>query len=88
MPCVETLRFPPPYSPDVDPIDMAFSKIKARVKKPPLEPSLISGAPSLKALALLHLQNAKTTITSPGMSTNNKKYYSGKIPKDLLKNNF
>ncbi len=28
-----TLRFLPPYSPDFNPIEMAFSKLKARLRK-------------------------------------------------------
>ena len=37
------LRFLPPYSPDFNPIEMAFSKLKAFLKRPPPEPSMTSG---------------------------------------------
>lgn len=38
--------FLPPYSPDFNPIENAFSKLKAHLRKPPSEPSTVSGPQS------------------------------------------
>ena len=41
-----TLVFLPPYSPDFNPIENAFAKLKRACKKPPSKPSKASGEPS------------------------------------------
>ena len=41
-----TLRYLPPYSPDFNPIEMAFAKLKTLCAPPPQEPFLISSRPS------------------------------------------
>ena len=41
-----TLRYLPPYSPDFNPIENAFAKLKASCARPPHAPSRTSGTPS------------------------------------------
>ena len=42
-----SLRYLPPYSPDFNPIEMAFAKLKAALRTPPREPFPTSRKPSL-----------------------------------------
>ena len=56
------LLFLPPYSPDLNPIEMAFAKLKALLRSPS-GPSTPSGAPSVKSAISLALKSAKTTST-------------------------
>jgi transposase len=56
------LRFLPPYSPDLNPIEMAFSKFKAFLKKTAQEPSTTSGMPSQRPSNCSPRQNAKGSV--------------------------
>lgn len=40
------LLYLPPYSPDFNPIENAFAKLKALLERPPSAPSMASGTPS------------------------------------------
>ena len=62
------LRFLPPYSPDFNPIEMAFSILKAVLKKPPLEPSMIFGMQLPKASKPSPRPNVKTTLPPQDMT--------------------
>jgi len=56
-----SLRFLPPYSPDFNPIEMAFSKLKALLRKPPSAPSQASGRQSVASSMSSRPRNATTT---------------------------
>ena len=62
------LLFLPPYSPDFNPIEMAFSKLKALLRKPQPERSTTSGPPSPNASPHSRLANAETTSQPPDMT--------------------
>ena len=66
------LHFLPPYSPDFNPIEMAFSKLKAFLKSPPPEPSTISATPSHTVSRHSHQKNAKTTSPPQDMTANDR----------------
>ena len=59
------LLFLPPYSPDFNPIEMAFAKLKAYLRAPSQpEPSITSGKPSVTSAPSSHQKNAQT-ISKP-----------------------
>ena len=62
-----TLRYLPPYSPDFNPIETAFAKVKASCVKPPNDRSMASGAPSAASSTASPKPNAKTS--SPPQDT-------------------
>ena len=62
------LRFLPPYSPDFNPIEMAFSKFKAFLKQIAARSKTTSGTPSVKPSTSSNQTNAETT--SPQQDTN------------------
>ena len=55
-----SLRYLPPYSPDFNPIEMAFAKLKAYCAPPPRKPSPTSGKPSPTPFAASPHKNAPT----------------------------
>ncbi|MCK1596912.1 IS630 family transposase, partial [Bradyrhizobium sp. 164] len=61
------LLFLPPYSPDLNPIEMAFAKLKELCGKPKLKPSMPSGTSSAALSASLPLKNAPTTSVIAGI---------------------
>lgn len=67
------LLFLPPYSPDLNPIENALSKLKAPLRRPPHEPSNSFGRPSLMLSAPSHATNAPTTSPQPGMMQTDRK---------------
>jgi transposase len=50
----------PPYSPDLDPIEQVFAKLKTNYEKWRNEPSTPSGTPSLSSLRTSPQPNAST----------------------------
>ena len=63
-----SLRYLPPYSPDFNPIEMAFAKLKARLRAAARrEPSPTSGKPSPTPFAASPRKNAP--IISPPQDT-------------------
>ncbi len=55
------VRYPPPYSPDFNPIENAYSKLKSALRKL-AERTVAASSPSLKpAPTSSNLTNAKTT---------------------------
>ena len=62
------LLFLPPYSPDFNPIEMAFSKLKALLRKPQPERSTTSGPRWPNASPHSRLANAETTSQPPDMT--------------------
>ena len=67
------LMFLPPYSPDFNPIENAFSKLKPSSAKPPPAPSTTSGASSAKASTPSRLPSAPTTSQPPAMMHTDRK---------------
>lgn len=67
------LRYLPPYSPDFNPIENAFAKLKALLRKEAPAPSTFCGPPSVAWSTSLHPENAstcsppQTTIQSDGI---------------------
>ena len=59
------LLFLPPYSPDFNPIENAFSKLKPDCARPPPARSKSSGSSSAKASTPSPLQSAPTTSPPP-----------------------
>jgi transposase len=59
------LGFLPPYSPDFNPIEMAFAKLKALLRKAAERPSTASGAPSAASSTSSRRRNAPTTSPPP-----------------------
>ena len=55
-----SLRYLPPYSPDFNPIEMAFAKLKALFAPPPPGQSQTSGKPSQTPCAASPRKNAQT----------------------------
>jgi len=55
------ILFLPPYSPDLNPIEMAFAKLKAHLRAKPSGPSMPSGRRSGTSAISSSLRNAKTT---------------------------
>jgi transposase len=67
------LLFLPPYSPDFNPIEQAFSKLNAHLRKAPSEPSTACRTPSGASSISTHHRNAPTTSsTSATMQTDGK----------------
>ena len=56
-----SLRYLPPYSPDFNPIENAFAKLKALLRKPPSAPSAPFGTGSQPSSTPSRLANAPTT---------------------------
>ena len=54
--------FLPPYSPDLNPIEMAFSKIKAHLRAGQSDLPMRSGAPSVTSATWSSPRNAETTL--------------------------
>ena len=67
------LMFLPPYSPDFNPIEMAFSKLKPTSEKPPSAPSTASGTPSAASSTSTHHRSAPTTSPQPGTMQRDEK---------------
>ena len=63
------LLFLPPYSPDLNPIDMAFAKLKASCAPRRSAPSTPCGAPSAKSATSSVHTNAETTSPPPAMDS-------------------
>jgi transposase len=61
------LRYLPPYSPDLNPIEQVFAKLKTCCAPPPPVPSTPSGTPSAKRSMPSHPPNAPTTSPMPAM---------------------
>ena len=59
------LFFLPPYSPDFNPIEMAFSKIKA-ILRPPQEPSRTLWAATASAIDAVTPSEARNYFTAAG----------------------
>ena len=66
------LRFLPPYSPDFNPIEMAFSKLKASLKRRAVAPSTNSGRPSAKPQTTSARPSAKTTSLLQDMTASER----------------
>jgi len=68
------LMFLPPYSPDLNPIEMAFAKLKAHLRAAPwpCAPSTNSGRPSGKSAISSPQRNAQTTSKPQGMDSNER----------------
>ena len=64
--------FLPRYSPDLNPIEMAFAKLKAHLKPAPTAPSTPSGAPSAKSATCSHHRNAETISKPQDMPSNER----------------
>jgi len=63
------LLFLPPYSPDLNPIEMAFAKLKPCCAPGRSGPSTLSGAQSAKSATSSVRKNAKTTSPPPDMGS-------------------
>jgi transposase InsO family protein len=61
------LVFLPPYSPDLNPIEQAFAKLKSCSAKPKNAPSKASGVKLADFSNTSHLKNAQTTCATPDM---------------------
>jgi transposase len=68
-----TLLYLPPYSPDFNPIEMAFAKLKASYARPPRGQSRNSGAPLLTPSNSSAQANAETTSLPPDMMHSDRK---------------
>ncbi len=68
-----SLLYLPPYSPDFNPIEQAFSKLKAICAKPPSAPATACGTPSVASSTSTRLPSAPTTSpTQDTMQTDRK----------------
>lgn len=63
------ILFLPPYSPDLNPIEMAFAKLKAHSAQKPSGLSMPSGRRSGTSAISSSLPNAKTTSPLPDMES-------------------
>ena len=61
--------FLPPYSPDLNPIEMTFAKLKAICEPPPPGRSTPSGEPSATSAPSSHQPNVETSSTTQDMRT-------------------
>jgi DDE superfamily endonuclease len=61
------LLYLPPYSPDLNPIELAFAKLKSLLKARRPAPSTCSGAPSASSSMPSAPPNAPITSTMPAM---------------------
>ncbi len=59
--------FLPPYSPDLNPIEMAFAKLKAPLRRCTAEPSTRSGRPPATSASSSQPQNAETSSNTQDM---------------------
>jgi transposase len=64
-----TLLYLPPYSPDLNPIEKLFAKLKALLQKPPSAPSMPSGRNSAGCSTPSPPMNARTTSLRLDMYT-------------------
>ena len=64
-----TLRYLPPYSPDFNPIELLFAKLKARCAKPPSDQSRPSGIASGNFSTPSAPRNAPTTLRHSGYAS-------------------
>jgi transposase len=55
-----SLKYLPPYSPDFNPIEMAFAKLKSLLRAAAARTIQTSGSPSPTPCAASHLKNAQT----------------------------
>jgi hypothetical protein len=63
------ILFLPPYSPDLNPIEMAFAQLKAHLAQKRPGPSMPSGTRSGKSGISSRLPNAKTTSPAPDVDS-------------------
>ncbi len=69
-----TRVFLPPYSPDFNPIEQAFAKLKALLEiRPPPAPSMTSGLPSPRPSSSSLQQNAQTSSQTQDMNQIDRK---------------
>ena len=68
-----TLRFLPPYSPDFNPIEKAFSRLKACCAKPASAPSAASGTSSADSSTSSSQMNAPITSALADMIQTDRK---------------
>jgi transposase len=68
-----TLRFLPPYSPDFNPIEKAFSRLKAMLEKQANEPSAACGTSSASSSTSSGPPNAPTTSVHADMIQTDRK---------------
>ena len=61
------LRYLPPYSPDLNPIEQAFAKLKALCARPPSAPSTACGTPSAGCSTCSRPPSAPTTSPTPAI---------------------
>lgn len=61
----------PPYSPDLNPIEQAFSKLKAHLRRVGARSSHPSSGPSAKSVTSIPRESAGTTSWLPDMSQSN-----------------
>ena len=61
------MLFLPAYSPDLNPIEMAFSNSRPICELAPSEPSTASGEPSATSVISIRQPNAETTSPPPAM---------------------
>jgi len=66
------MLFLPPYSPDFNSIENAFSKLKAILRKAAARTVPSSGTPSAMRCHASHLTNAPTTLSPQGMSQSDR----------------
>ncbi len=67
------LHFLPPYSPDFNPIEMAFAKLKAWLSRLPRERSSTSGTPSAPPSNSSLPPSAETTSRPQNTTSNDRK---------------
>jgi transposase len=67
------LLYLPPYSPDFNPIENAFAKLKALCARPQSDPSTRSGRPSAASSKPSRQPNAPTTSEPQATSRNKRK---------------
>ena len=66
------LRYLPAYSPDFNPIEQFFAKLKALRERPPPEPSKPSSQQSPKPSTMSARKSAKTTSQTKAIATNHE----------------
>jgi transposase len=66
-----TLLYLPPYSPDFNPIENAFAKFKALLRKAAERTMSDRGRPSVVSSSTSHRSNAQTCSPPQGMIWNN-----------------
>ena len=66
------LMFLPPYSPDLNPIEMAFAKLKGTCAPWPCAPSTNSATPSAKSAISSPHKNAQTTSKPQAMDSHDR----------------